>query len=285
MMGSCYLSLGNAANLVLSSQMITTNKNHRINTTKVNITTYQNTKQATRESETNTKSPPVEKKLDTFYSFPDTPPASEIEETYSEEARSSIDQEEQDELYDSSTTTTTTDEALSENEFSLGKNEVLSEEELSFDEKEEYNNKGANSNNRNRIKTVNSTIHTNNLITKHDTSPPPPPPSPPTPSPSPPLITSQKKILSFAKLIFSLKRPTVLRHDFTFVTGAIQYEIIKSHINIGFLTQSQLSGIITKSDFISFMVTYRRQKGRWIFVMKKQYRDLIAEEFNASLCN
>lgn len=174
-MGPCYLSLGNAASLVLSSQVTTTNKNHRISTaTKVNITTYQNSKQittTTRESETFKKSPPV----DAFYSFLDTPPASEIEESYSEKARSSsidqddifyYDQAEQDELYNSSTSTTTTDEALSEDklslvkdevlseeefslgkdealsedEFSLGKDEVLSEEELSSDEQEKYNN-------------------------------------------------------------------------------------------------------------------------------------------------
>ncbi|KAI8082435.1 hypothetical protein BDF21DRAFT_262850 [Thamnidium elegans] len=93
-------------------------------------------------------------------------------------------------------------------------------------------------------------------------------------------IVSKKQMLSFAKTIFSLLKPQHYRHDYMFVTPNMQYHIITSHLNIGSISVSKLSSIITKDDFISFMSVYKGAKGRWLYVLREPYRDELASEIN-----
>lgn len=88
-------------------------------------------------------------------------------------------------------------------------------------------------------------------------------------------IVPKKKMLSFAKMIFSLHKPHPFRHDYMFITPDLQYGIITSHLNIGSINVSSLSSIINKDDFISFMYIYKGAKGRWLYVLREPHRGKI----------
>ncbi|GAA5811858.1 hypothetical protein MFLAVUS_005304 [Mucor flavus] len=96
-------------------------------------------------------------------------------------------------------------------------------------------------------------------------------------------IVPKKKMMSFAKMIFSLHTPHPFRHDYMFITPDLQYRIITSHLNIGSINASSLSTIINKDDFISFMSVYKGAKGRWLYVLREPHRDELASEINQTL--
>ncbi|KAG2212316.1 hypothetical protein INT47_001676 [Mucor saturninus] len=84
----------------------------------------------------------------------------------------------------------------------------------------------------------------------------------------------KKKSIEISKEIFLLNNPQSPHYDYMFLTSDVQYAIIKEHFDVENLSQRAYASLLSKSDIISYTTTWKGAKGRWVYVMKKQYRGI-----------
>lgn len=84
---------------------------------------------------------------------------------------------------------------------------------------------------------------------------------------------SKKKVLNYLRQVLHTRVPVENeQYDTLFITSSDQMVIVKEHFDVGSLNQRQLASWIAKADFLSYPTTFKGSRGRWLYVMKKEYR-------------
>jgi hypothetical protein len=85
-------------------------------------------------------------------------------------------------------------------------------------------------------------------------------------------VASKKKIMDYLQQVLHTRVPVEKsQYDHLFVTSADQLDLVKEHFDVS-LNQKQLARWIGQSDFLSYPITHKGIKGRWLYVLKEAHR-------------